>query len=210
MKKFKGFRSEANEVNEANEAQSVSEELNDLLDTANDEFVEVETTNETEKAGEAQNNFTLVEKEVEEEKVTIIGKGTVIQGDLKIKGDLEMYGEVIGNIDCEAHVSLSGVVRGNILCQSANFDGGIVTGNIQTTDKVFFGEKTEVFGEVKANIAEVLGKIKGDCQVTSDLLVKGSGAVIGDINAGNIMIEKGAVIQGNIKIIKDVFFEFDA
>ncbi len=203
MKKFMPKKSEVEQE------QPLAEELKELLDATSSETTE-ETTQEGFTTNTLKEEPVPVMPVVEEVRSTVIEKGTEIQGDLKIKGNLEMYGEVIGNIDCESHVVLDGIVKGNIVCHSAQFDGGVVTGDVLSKDKVYFGEKTEVFGELRANVAEVFGKIKGDCQVTSDLFVKGSGAVIGDINAGNITIEKGAIIQGAVKIIKDVYFEFDA
>lgn len=143
-------------------------------------------------------------------KTTIIEKGTVIDGDLKIKGNLELYGEVIGDVLCEAHVTLDGEIKGNVQCQSGTFKGGFITGNVSSKEDIQIGNKTEVFGDIESNSADVLGKVKGNCVLHSDIIIRESGAILGNIDAKDITIEKGATVQGSINIVREVFFELEA
>ena len=82
---------------------------------------------------------------------TIIGKGTVIHGDIESSGNIRIEGKVIGNVKAKSKIAIgdSGMIQGNILAQNAEVAGevkgileiaelvaikpsGIVTGDIIT------------------------------------------------------------------------------
>ncbi len=195
MKNFKPKKHEANEEIsvdvENSEASAELEQTSNPTDTVKEqEHVEV--------------------SEVAQVKTTIIERGTVINGDLKIKGDLELYGEVVGDVLCEAHVTFDGDVKGNVQCHSGTFTGGFITGNVSSKEGIHIGDKTEVFGDIQSNSADILGKVKGNCVLHSEIIIRESGAILGNIDAKNITIEKGATVQGTVNITKDVFFELEA
>ena len=83
---------------------------------------------------------------------TIIGKGTVINGDMNVQNSLRIDGKVIGNVSATDTVivgkegEVEGKVRGkNILL------AGIVKGNVNASDKVYLETKASIFGDIKSS-----------------------------------------------------------
>lgn len=139
--------------------------------------------------------------------VTVIQKGTIIDGNLRVEGNVEIHGEVNGNVTCNTHITVFGAVKGNIVADSGHLSDGFVTGNVNTKQDLFVGSQTEILGDVAAKSFVVNGKIKGNCTISEMLSINKTGVVLGDIVTGELLVEKGAVIQGNIKINREVFFE---
>ncbi|HSW68243.1 MAG TPA: polymer-forming cytoskeletal protein [Bacteroidales bacterium] len=64
---------------------------------------------------------------VEVATVNLIGKGTVIKGDIVSNGDLRIDGNVSGSIQSTGKVVVgqTGIVEGEITCQNAELEGEI-------------------------------------------------------------------------------------
>jgi cytoskeletal protein CcmA (bactofilin family) len=59
---------------------------------------------------------------------TIVSKDTVLEGVLKSMGQLDVYGKVIGEIECEALVVYAGAsVQGKVQCGNAEIRGEVRT-----------------------------------------------------------------------------------
>jgi len=58
---------------------------------------------------------------------SILGPEIQVNGDLKIKGDILIYGTVIGNVECDGkvHTSKGSLINGNINANSAYINGKI-------------------------------------------------------------------------------------
>ena len=81
---------------------------------------------------------------------TIIGKDTIINGDLDIKGALRVDGTVKGKIVCSDCVTVgaSGLVEADIQANTAIIAGRMV-GNILTEEKIELQAKCEMEGDIK-------------------------------------------------------------
>ena len=88
--------------------------------------------------------------EVDRHMNTIIGKDTVISGELNIKGALRVDGTVKGKIVCSDCVTLgaTGLVEADIEANTAIVAGRMV-GNIQTAEKIELQAKCEMEGDIK-------------------------------------------------------------
>ncbi|MCD8574258.1 MAG: polymer-forming cytoskeletal protein, partial [Erysipelotrichaceae bacterium] len=136
-------------------------------------------------------------------------KGTVIEGNLVVEGNAELYGEVHGNIKCSHHINIFGSVKGNVVAESGEINEGFVSGDVSTKLHLVIGNKTEVLGNIDSKSAIINGKVKGDCTLTDVVSITGTGVVLGNISTKDLSVDQGAIIQGNIKINRDVFFESD-
>ncbi len=91
---------------------------------------------------------------------TIIGEGTVIQGDILYVGGLHIDGQVIGNISAEngsdATLTLSklGSVHGNIDVPIVVLDGEM-QGDVTALDRVQLISSSRITGNVKYNLIEM-------------------------------------------------------
>lgn len=99
---------------------------------------------------------------------------TQIGNSVKIKGD------IVGNSD----VRVAGVVEGSI-----SIDGDLIVeknGTIQ--------------GEVKTVNAVVAGSVKGNVECSEKLVLEGSSVFEGNIKTKQLVIQDGAIFQGNCQM----------
>ena len=75
-------------------------------------------------------------------------------------------------------------------------DGKLI-GNIKSSAKVVIGSTGVVEGEIECASADVLGKISGTIEVKELLFLKNSAVIIGDIFTEKMIVETGAVFNGN-------------
>lgn len=95
----------------------------------------------------------------------IIGKGTVIKGDIETAGNLRIDGKVKGHVRCSGTLSLG--------------QGAVVEGDIAT-------QKAELAGDVIGNV-----------EATELLTLKSTANIKGDLYTAKIIIEVGAMFNGN-------------
>lgn len=81
---------------------------------------------------------------------TIIGKDTVFNGTLEVKGPVRVDGTVKGKVICSDTVTVgsSGLVEADVESQSAAIAGRVV-GNLVATEKIELQAKSDVEGDIK-------------------------------------------------------------
>lgn len=137
---------------------------------------------------------------------TTISKSTVINGNIETDGDLLIHGHVKGDILCNANLSIYGIVEGTISCSNAYLDNAIVVGDIGCGGNMQITESSTIDGNVEAYELLNGGRIKGNAMVSESVRFLSTSAIVGDVNANDIEVERGAVIQGNIVIRQEVYF----
>lgn len=141
-------------------------------------------------------------------KPTVIENGTVVDGDLIVEGDILIYGQVNGNVTSKSLITLAGKIFGSVACNSAQLDEGLIVGNLSIKDKISMGVNMIVKGDLVAAEAMIEGRILGNCALPNGLLhLHHSGVVVGDVETSRLIIEDNAIIQGSIKVNRDVKFE---
>ena len=80
---------------------------------------------------------------------SILGPEIEVNGDLKIKGDILIYGTVLGNVECKGkiHTSKGSLINGNVNSQSAYVNGKI-KGDLVVEEKVILAK----FSQLKGNL----------------------------------------------------------
>ena len=83
---------------------------------------------------------------------TMVGKGSVIQGDMRVQNSLRVDGTVNGNITTADTIQIGrdGEVEGHIHARHA-FVAGRVSGNLLTQGKVVLETKAVVLGDIRAS-----------------------------------------------------------
>jgi cytoskeletal protein CcmA (bactofilin family) len=99
---------------------------------------------------------------------------TIIGESIKVKGDFNGNGNIV--ID------------------------GILEGSLKTKSNIFVGEKAKVSGSLEASEVIINGSIDGNLLVKSYLSVGSTAIISGDIECAQISVEKGAKINGKIKM----------
>ncbi len=140
---------------------------------------------------------------------TVIGKGTRITGTVEVAGDLVVQGEVQGDITCQNKIKVTGVVDGNITTCDVELDNAIVTGDINCTGDLHLNVTATVAGNCEAMNVVCGGRIKGDVSAAESATFEEQAALVGNLTARDIEIQKGAVLQGSVNIRQDVYFDTD-
>lgn len=111
------------------------------------------------------------EKKVAEEisnSSNIIGKGTMVEGNLETFGNIRIEGKVIGNIKTKSKVALgqSSKVEGNILAQNAEL-AGEVSGTVEVSELLLLKPSAVVNGDIVTNklIVESGASFNGGCKM---------------------------------------------
>ena len=104
---------------------------------------------------------------------TIIGAGTVINGDIESNGDIRIDGTIIGNLNSKAKILIGqdGVVEGDINGQQADIMGK-VTGKLKIKELLQLRGKSNVSGELFAGKLEVepTATFNGSCHMGANVV----------------------------------------
>ncbi len=208
-------KSEVNTLEEgAGTETAAAEELEDLEDVEEDDNVDMdildailtkeESGDESKKeAAEAEAAIETEEKDITGEpprsgtdEVTVITKGTVINGNITSEGSLEVMGNIKGDIDCQGKLSIIGLVTGNCLAAEVYVGAKRFEGSITSEGSVKIGLGTVVIGDITGTSGVIAGAIKGDIDISGPIVIDSSAVIKGNIKAQSIQINNGAVIEG--------------
>jgi len=98
----------------------------------------------------------------------MIGKGTVVDGDVRVPNSVRIDGKVNGNVKTSDTVVLGkeGEVVGKIQAKHVML-AGKVRGNIAATGKVFLESTASIFGDIKASrlVVDEGALFEGKCRM---------------------------------------------
>jgi len=100
-------------------------------------------------------------------------------------------GDVMTVIGPEAFFHGSMTVRGSLRVE------GELEGNITEALEVVIGKNGSVRGNISAERVEVGGKVAGDIVCSVHLEILSTGSVTGNVRAPKLLVEDGAVLDGN-------------
>ena len=130
--------------------------------------------------------------------VSVVGRGTRIEGTVVAAGSLRVEGEVKGKISAEGEVSLSpqGRVEANIQATSITL-AGQVKGDLTARDDVSLPADSRLDGHIRAQNAVVGGVVKGNITAKGRVELGPRARVEGDITSTTLAIAEGAVFIGH-------------
>ncbi|MEG0275737.1 MAG: polymer-forming cytoskeletal protein [Coprobacillus sp.] len=132
----------------------------------------------------------------------IISKYTVIEGNVKAENDLEVYGQVTGDVQSTGSVYIeNAVITGNIAANEVVIKNSKIQGNIYSVSKVDLQAGTELSGDIKSKEVFVNGTCIGNIVAEKVAYFLGKVYLKGDVQTASIRIDEGAVIDGAIKVI---------
>ena len=109
----------------------------------------------------------------------IIGKGTVLNGDIETYGNIRVEGKVIGNMKTKSKAACghSSHIEGNILAQNAEV-AGHVSGKVEVSEQLVLKPSAVIHGDIITNklIVESGATFNGGCKM---------GVTIKEIRIGN-------------------------
>lgn len=89
------------------------------------------------------------------------------------------------------------VIAGNVESKTDFRLDGILIGNYTSTSKLVIGPFGEVQGDIKCVNADIEGKFTGKLQVSELLGVKATAKIKGEVIAGKLSVEPGAVFDAS-------------
>jgi cytoskeletal protein CcmA (bactofilin family) len=93
-----------------------------------------------------------------------------------------------------AGVELEGEVKG---CETVSVDGTLAA-TVATSEHLVIGAEGTFRGSCEVETADVAGSFDGTLTVRGRLLVRSTGAVKGEVRFGELEIERGGQISGNV------------
>tara|TARA_Y100001970_G_scaffold94838_1_gene119524 strand:- start:2895 stop:3287 length:393 start_codon:yes stop_codon:yes gene_type:complete len=87
---------------------------------------------------------------------SILGPEIEIKGDIKVEGNLIVYGKVYGSITSKGNINTapSSFIKGNIIANSGNING-TVEGHLDIEKKLVLGSTAILTGDLKATIVTI-------------------------------------------------------
>jgi cytoskeletal protein CcmA (bactofilin family) len=128
--------------------------------------------------------------------ITIIAKGTVVNGNISSEGSLEVVGAINGDVDCLGKLSVFGKINGNCSAEEVNIASERLLGSIISRTSIKIGREAVVIGDIMANAGYIAGAIKGDIDIDGSIVIDSTAVIKGNIKAKSIQVNEGAIIEG--------------
>ena len=131
-----------------------------------------------------------LEKVPEKPKTTLLAEGSVFEGTLHTKGDVEIAGVFKGDIFSEGNVKLFANIEGN------------VQGDVSAKELLKIGPQSVIGGNIKTKDMICSGRIVGNVESSGRVTLTTGSALTGDLTAATIAVMEGALMEGRFKIVK--------
>lgn len=132
------------------------------------------------------------------DEVTVISRNTVIDGNVRSLANMQVDGNIKGNVETTRDVDMSGKIVGDVTCNNANMNSAAMQGNMNLKGKIRMDRDTILIGDLTSQYADVNGRIRGKLEIGGKAELKRDAIVFGDINASTIAVTDGAIIQGYV------------
>ncbi|MBE6970738.1 MAG: polymer-forming cytoskeletal protein [Ruminococcaceae bacterium] len=130
--------------------------------------------------------------------VTYLAPGSVMEGKLKTKGDVNIAGDFTGDITATGKVTLHSNLNGNVTAANVQLVGCRLVGDIIATGVVVLDSEASVEGKITASDLICAGHVKGDLEIRNNIALKANTSVEGNIVTGSMTMEQGAIINGSM------------
>ena len=189
---------------EDNSEENEEDEVEDMDDNVDLELLEALNAEEEEEAKEEakeevkEKAVTKVKAAslVSDDDVTVISKGTSINGSISSDGSLDIMGTITGDVECLGKLSITGKIVGNTSAAEVYVNTERMEGSITSEGSVKVGLGTVIIGDVVATSGVIAGAIKGEIDINGPIVIDSTAIIKGNIKAKSVQINNGAVIEG--------------
>lgn len=172
-------------------------EQDDLDETVDAELLDAVFENAEEEETVEEPKQTRPElKQEDKNAVTVITKGTTINGSIISDCSLDVMGTINGDIECLGKLSISGSVVGNAMASEIYINTDRLEGNLTSDGSVKIGLGTVVVGDVTGNSAVIAGAVKGEIDINGPVVIDSTAIIKGNVKAKSIQMNNGAVLEG--------------
>lgn len=128
--------------------------------------------------------------------VSVITKGTTINGGISTEGALDIMGKVTGDVECLGKVSITGKVTGNVSAAEVFINTDRLEGNVTSEGSVKVGLGTVLIGDIVGTSGVIAGAVKGEIDINGPIVIDSTAIIKGNIKAKSVQINNGAIIDG--------------
>lgn len=171
-------------------------EQGDLDDYVDEELLDAVFEEEEEVVEEQPKQSRPELKQEDKNSVTVITKGTTINGSIISDCSLDVMGTINGDIECLGKLSISGTVVGNAMASEIYINTDRLEGNLTSDGSVKIGLGTVVVGDVVGNSAVIAGAVKGEIDINGPVVIDSTAIIKGNVKAKSIQMNNGAVLEG--------------
>lgn len=159
---------------------------------------EEEPVEEGPEQSEAESQTAQTERpaEADPEGVTVITKGTTINGSIISDCSLDVMGTINGDIECLGKLTISGKVTGNAMAAEVYVNTDRLEGNITSEGSVKIGLGTVIIGDIVASSGVIAGAVKGEIDVKGPVVIDSTAIIKGNVKAKSVQMNNGAVLEG--------------
>ena len=143
-----------------------------------------------------------LEKGPEKPKTTLLAEGSVFEGTLHTKGDVEIAGVFKGDIFSEGNVKLFANIEGNVQGGNVELVTSSVQGDVSAKELLKIGPQSVIGGNIKTKDMICSGRIVGNVESSGRVTLTTGSALTGDLTASTIAVMEGALMEGRFKIVK--------
>ncbi|MGF7144725.1 cytoskeletal protein CcmA (bactofilin family) [Anaerotaenia torta] len=181
--------------------QTEEDEENTMVENDNVDLELLAALNEEEQINETETEEKAEVKPraasaASEDDVTVITKGTTINGSISSDGSLEVCGTIVGDVECLGKLSITGKVKGNSSAAEVYVNTERLEGGIVSEGSVKIGLGTVVIGDIAATSGVIAGAVKGEVDINGPIVIDSTAIIKGNIKGKSIQINNGAIIEG--------------
>jgi len=136
------------------------------------------------------------ERHADIEGVTVITKGTTINGSIISDCSLDVMGTINGDIECLGKLTISGKVTGNAMAAEVFVNTDRLEGNITSEGCVKIGLGTVIIGDIVASSGVIAGAVKGEIDIKGPVVIDSTAIIKGNVKAKSVQMNNGAVLEG--------------
>ena len=132
----------------------------------------------------------------------IITEDMVVKGNINSTTNISISGTILGDVCSEGDVIVKGKVEGNITVHSLTVEGGNISGDIVSSGVVTVADGSSIDGNIKAERIEVNGRIIGNLDSATKIILHPKSVVEGNITALELSMTEGAELKGAMNVHK--------
>lgn len=105
--------------------------------------------------------------------------------------------------DAETIIGSSIKVKGNFQGQGNIIVEGALEGSLKTDASIYIGNQAKIVANTEAKDVIVNGEVHGNIKAKNYLAIGGTAKIFGDLQYGEVSVERGAVINGQLLMLPE-------
>jgi cytoskeletal protein CcmA (bactofilin family) len=130
----------------------------------------------------------------------VITEDMVIKGTVNASANILIAGTILGDVCSEGDIVVTGRIEGNMTVHSLSVQAGTITGDVVSSDSVTIAENSSVDGNIKAERIEVDGKVVGNLESATKIVLHPRSVIEGNVSAMELSMIEGAELKGNVSV----------